>query len=77
MTALQTTFIAAWTLAQCCGAQALSTNHLAREKSPYLILHAHNPVDWYPWGPAAFAEVKAAYEAQRRAARRAEADEDR
>ena len=26
------------------------TNHLAHEKSPYLQLHAHNPVDWYPWG---------------------------
>ena len=29
-------------------------NHLAAETSPYLLLHAHNPVDWYPWGPAAF-----------------------
>src|SRR5690242_13323766 len=26
-------------------------NRLARETSPYLLLHAHNPVDWYPWGP--------------------------
>src|SRR5436853_1647847 len=26
------------------------TNRLAREKSPYLLQHAHNPVDWYPWG---------------------------
>src|SRR5712691_967546 len=26
------------------------TNHLIHEKSPYLLLHAHNPVDWYPWG---------------------------
>ena len=24
------------------------TNHLMHEKSPYLLLHAHNPVDWYP-----------------------------
>ncbi|MFQ5482105.1 MAG: thioredoxin domain-containing protein [Nitrospinaceae bacterium] len=31
------------------------TNRLAREKSPYLLQHAHNPVDWYPWGPEAFA----------------------
>src|SRR5207302_7751805 len=26
------------------------TNRLIREKSPYLLMHAHNPVDWYPWG---------------------------
>jgi uncharacterized protein YyaL (SSP411 family) len=30
------------------------TNHLASEKSPYLQQHAHNPVDWYPWGEVAF-----------------------
>jgi uncharacterized protein len=30
------------------------TNRLANEKSPYLLQHAHNPVDWYPWGPEAF-----------------------
>ena len=29
-------------------------NHLAGEKSPYLLQHADNPVDWYPWGPEAF-----------------------
>jgi uncharacterized protein YyaL (SSP411 family) len=29
-------------------------NRLAREKSPYLLQHAHNPVDWYPWGDEAF-----------------------
>jgi uncharacterized protein YyaL (SSP411 family) len=34
-------------------------NRLARETSPYLLLHAHNPVDWYPWGPDAFARAKA------------------
>ena len=34
-------------------------NRLARESSPYLLLHAHNPVDWYPWGPEAFAAAKA------------------
>lgn len=28
-------------------------NRLAREKSPYLLQHAHNPVDWYPWGTEA------------------------
>jgi len=32
----------------------MSPNHLINEKSPYLIQHAHNPVDWYPWGDAAF-----------------------
>jgi uncharacterized protein YyaL (SSP411 family) len=34
-------------------------NRLAGETSPYLLLHAHNPVDWYPWGPEAFAKAKA------------------
>src|SRR5258708_1453824 len=34
------------------------TNHLATEKSPYLQLHAHNPVDWYPWGDEAFRKAK-------------------
>ncbi|NXK21853.1 SPT20 protein, partial [Arenaria interpres] len=30
------------------------TNRLINEKSPYLLQHAHNPVDWYPWGQEAF-----------------------
>src|SRR5690606_21302982 len=34
-------------------------NHLADETSPYLLLHVHNPVDWYPLGPEAFAKEKA------------------
>jgi uncharacterized protein YyaL (SSP411 family) len=34
------------------------TNRLARETSPYLLLHAHNPVDWYPWGPEGFAKAQ-------------------
>src|SRR6476661_10875456 len=34
------------------------TNRLARESSPYLLQHAHNPVDWYPWGEEAFAKAK-------------------
>jgi uncharacterized protein YyaL (SSP411 family) len=34
------------------------TNRLAHETSPYLLQHAHNPVDWYPWGPEAFAKAK-------------------
>ena len=33
-------------------------NHLIHEKSPYLLQHAHNPVDWYPWGPEAFRVAK-------------------
>lgn len=35
------------------------TNRLAREKSPYLLQHAHNPVDWFPWGAEAFAKARA------------------
>ncbi len=35
------------------------TNRLAREKSPYLLQHAHNPVDWYAWGEPAFAAARA------------------
>src|SRR5262245_23463927 len=33
-------------------------NRLARETSPYLRQHAHNPVDWYPWGPEALARAR-------------------
>jgi uncharacterized protein YyaL (SSP411 family) len=33
-------------------------NRLAHEKSPYLLQHAHNPVDWYPWGPAALEKAR-------------------
>ena len=33
-------------------------NRLARETSPYLLQHAHNPVDWYPWGDEAFLKAK-------------------
>ncbi len=36
------------------------TNRLAQEKSPYLLQHAHNPVDWFPWGDDAIAKAKAA-----------------
>ena len=35
------------------------TNTLIHETSPYLLLHAHNPVDWYPWGPEALERAKA------------------
>ncbi|MBN2200113.1 MAG: thioredoxin domain-containing protein [Candidatus Aminicenantes bacterium] len=33
-------------------------NRLAKEKSPYLLQHARNPVDWYPWGEEAFAAAR-------------------
>jgi hypothetical protein len=34
------------------------TNRLAYEKSPYLLQHQHNPVDWFPWGEEAFAKAR-------------------
>jgi len=34
------------------------SNRLARETSPYLLQHAHNPVDWFPWGEEAFAKAR-------------------
>jgi uncharacterized protein len=33
-------------------------NRLIAEKSPYLLQHAYNPVDWYPWGEEAFDKAK-------------------
>ncbi|MBI3551014.1 MAG: thioredoxin domain-containing protein [Elusimicrobia bacterium] len=36
----------------------MKPNHLAHEKSPYLLQHAHNPVDWYAWGEEAFAKAR-------------------
>ena len=41
------------------GEQARYVNRLIEEVSPYLIQHAHNPVDWWPWGEAALAEARA------------------
>ncbi len=41
------------------GTEAVPANRLARESSPYLLMHAHNPVDWYPWGPEAFEKARA------------------
>ena len=38
--------------------QPLYTNRLIHQKSPYLLQHAHNPVDWYPWGEEAFEEAR-------------------
>ena len=37
----------------------MNTNALVREKSPYLQQHAHNPVNWLPWGETAFAKAQA------------------
>ena len=34
------------------------TNHLNTETSPYLLQHAHNPVEWYPWGPQALEKAR-------------------
>lgn len=38
--------------------QPAYTNRLIHEKSPYLLQHAHNPVDWHPWGDEAFVKAK-------------------
>ena len=38
---------------------SLHTNRLIGETSPYLLQHAHNPVDWYPWGPEALNRAQA------------------
>ncbi|MCA9138767.1 MAG: DUF255 domain-containing protein [Planctomycetales bacterium] len=44
----------------CCAQETehVHTNHLINETSPYLLQHAHNPVDWHPWGDEAFAKAK-------------------
>lgn len=39
------------------------TNRLAGEKSPYLLQHQYNPVDWYPWGEEAFAKARREHKA--------------
>jgi len=39
--------------------EAKHTNRLAREKSPYLLQHAHNPVDWFAWNDEAFTKARA------------------
>ena len=38
--------------------QEIEPNRLGREKSPYLLQHAYNPVDWYPWGDEAFEKAR-------------------
>ncbi len=39
-------------------AEEIPANRLAGETSPYLLQHAHNPVDWYPWGPEALEHAR-------------------
>jgi uncharacterized protein len=46
------------TVAEPTPAASEHTNRLAHEKSPYLLQHEHNPVDWYPWGEDAFAKAR-------------------
>src|SRR5256714_9134240 len=41
------------------GVTERATTRLAGASSPYLLQHAHNPVDWYPWGDEAFAKARA------------------
>jgi len=41
-------------MSQPAGGSPRFTNRLIHESSPYLLQHAHNPVDWHPWGPEAF-----------------------
>ncbi|MEK6561698.1 MAG: thioredoxin domain-containing protein, partial [Candidatus Binatota bacterium] len=36
----------------------MKANHLIHETSPYLLQHAHNPVEWYPWGEKAFEKAR-------------------
>ena len=38
--------------------ESRKANHLINEKSPYLLQHAYNPVDWYPWGEEAFEKAR-------------------
>ncbi len=41
------------------GGEPRHTNRLISESSPYLLQHAHNPVDWFPWGEEALAKARA------------------
>ena len=57
----KTLFIFLWvlTVGTCTNKENENTlNHLAKEQSPYLLQHADNPVDWYPWGEEAFEKAK-------------------
>ena len=57
--ALGLAICAAWLVAAAPAGQEAPANRLAREASPYLQLHARNPVDWYPWSEEAFARARA------------------
>ena len=46
------------TASLCPAAEPMHTNALAHEKSPYLLQHKNNPVDWLPWGEAAFEKAR-------------------
>jgi uncharacterized protein YyaL (SSP411 family) len=50
--------VAAFSSAQPPKAKPKFTNLLAKETSPYLLMHAHNPTNWHPWGPEAFEKAK-------------------
>ena len=56
--ALTCLVISSDTSAEAASARSEHTNRLAHEKSPYLFQHAHNPVDWYPWGEEAFSAAR-------------------
>ena len=47
-----------WMFSSVMSAVHKHTNRLAREKSPYLLQHAHNPVDWFAWGDEAFTKAR-------------------
>jgi uncharacterized protein len=57
--ALLVSFVAAAAGQEPAAGTGRPANRLAKETSPYLLFHAHDPVDWYPWGPEAFARAKA------------------
>jgi len=60
LTRLAWVFLPVFVVGAAGGAEANTsrTNRLALEKSPYLLQHAHNPVDWHPWGEEAFARAR-------------------
>jgi uncharacterized protein YyaL (SSP411 family) len=66
LTRISATVLLAVTISSSFGSEAhlssdgspLFTNRLSQESSPYLQQHAHNPVDWYPWGDEAFRAAK-------------------
>jgi len=62
MAALLSLVVIAMTGLQCTHGEEIvppvQRNHLADQKSPYLLQHADNPIDWYPWGEEAFARAQ-------------------